>query len=219
MSHTMSDTCQSMGSPSAADSLLVVISAPSGGGKTTLCQQLLAARPGMVRAITCTTRAPRSGEQDGVDYHFLDRAVFERKVEAGEFLEHAVVYGNCYGVLKAELLSKLRQGLDVLLNVDVQGCATIRTRALQDADLRRALVMIFLTPPSMEVLEERLRRRATDADDVIERRLAAAKQEISQARHFDYLVPSTTIGEDLRRAQAILEAEKMRIGRAVLPAG
>lgn len=213
----MSDSGQSIGSPSAASSLLVVISAPSGGGKTTLCDQLLATRPGMVRAITCTTRPPRSGEQDGVDYYFLDRETFERKVAAGGFLEHAVVYGNYYGVLKAELLSKLRQGLDVLLNVDVQGCATIRTRARQDAELGRALVMVFLTPPSMAVLEERLRRRATDADDVIERRLAAARQEIAQARHFDYLVVSTTIQEDLRRAQALLEAEKMRIGRVVLP--
>src|SRR5580765_6347442 len=113
--------------------LLMLISAPSGGGKTTLCQQLLAARPDMTRAITCTTRPPRQGEQDGVDYYFLDAASFLKRVQAGNFLEHATVFGNSYGTLKSELLSKLRQGKDVLLSVDVQGAATIRARAEEDA--------------------------------------------------------------------------------------
>src|SRR5260221_1023679 len=131
------------------DPLLVLISAPSGGGKTTLCQQLLAAQPGMSRAITCTTRAPRRGESDGVDYYFLDAGSFLRRVQAGNFLEHATVFGNSYGTLKAEVLGKLRQGKDVLLNVDVQGAATIRARATEDAELKRALVSVFLTPPSL----------------------------------------------------------------------
>src|SRR6202142_1949835 len=100
--------------------LLVLISAPSGGGKTTLCQQLLAARPQMTRAVTCTTRPPREGERDGIDYYFLDATSFLKRVQAGNFLEHATVYGNSYGILTAELLGKLRQGKDVLLNVDVQ---------------------------------------------------------------------------------------------------
>src|SRR6266404_1195325 len=115
-----------------ANPLLIVISAPSGGGKTTLCQQLLAARPNVTRAITCTTRAPRPGEQDGVDYYFLDASSFLKRVQAGNFLEHATVYGNSYGTLKAEVLGKLRQGRDVLLNVDVQGAATIHERAKED---------------------------------------------------------------------------------------
>src|SRR5678815_5951587 len=100
--------------------LLVLISAPSGGGKTTLCQQLLSARPQMTRAVTCTTREPREGEKDGVDYYFLDPGDFLKRVQAGNFLEHATVYGNSYGTLKSEVLSKLRQGKDVILNVDVQ---------------------------------------------------------------------------------------------------
>src|SRR5262252_10321843 len=134
--------------------LLVLISAPSGGGKTTLCQQLLAARPQMTRAVTCTTRPPRKGEQDGVDYYFLDAESFLKRVQAGNFLEHATVYGNSYGILKSEVLGKLRQGKDVVLSVDVQGAATIREKAQEDPELKRAFVSVFLTPPSLAVLKE-----------------------------------------------------------------
>src|SRR3974377_1974297 len=105
--------------------LLILISAPSGGGKTTLCNQLLAACPDMTRAITFPTRAPRAGEQEGVDYFFLETASFQQRVQAGAFLEHATVYGHSYGTLKSEVLNKLRQGRDGLLNVDVQGAASI----------------------------------------------------------------------------------------------
>src|SRR5690242_11350033 len=104
-----------------ASPLLIVISAPSGGGKTTLCRELLAACPNMTRAITCTTRDPRPGEQDGVDYYFLDAGAFLKRVQAGNFLEHAHVFSNSYGTLKSEVLDKLRDGRDVLLNIDVQG--------------------------------------------------------------------------------------------------
>src|SRR5579883_3462447 len=131
--------------------LLIVISAPSGGGKTTLCQQLLESNANMTRAVTCTTRAPREGEVDGVDYYFLDAAAFLKRVQAGNFLEHATVFGNSYGTLKSEVLTKLRQGRDVLLNVDVQGAATIRDRAEEDPELKEALVQVFLTPPSLAI--------------------------------------------------------------------
>src|ERR1043166_1154854 len=117
--------------------LLIVISAPSGGGETTLCRELLAARPDtLARAVPCTTRAPRDGEVEGVDYYFLDAAAFLKRVQAGHFLEHATVYGNSYGTLKSEVLSKLREGKDVLLNVDVQGAASIRVRAENDEELK-----------------------------------------------------------------------------------
>ena len=197
--------------------LLVVISAPSGAGKTTLCNQLLAARQDMMRAVTCTTRLPRIGEQDGVDYHFLDAGSFLKRVQAGNFLEHATVHGNSYGTLKSEVLGKLRQGKDVLLNVDVQGAASIRERSREDQELSRALVSIFLAPPSMAVLEERLRKRGTDAPAVIAKRLSVARQEIAQWKHFDYLLVSGTIRQDVERATAIIEAEKMRSNRAEAP--
>jgi guanylate kinase len=208
---------QAKAAPRASTPLLVVISAPSGGGKTTLCQQLLAARPEMTRAITCTTRPARPGEEEGVDYYFLDAASFFRREQAGSFLEHATVYGYSYGTLKSEVLSKLRQGRNVLLNVDVQGAATLRERARQDPELGQALVSVFLTPPSMALLEARLRKRGTDAPEVIEKRLGMARQEIAQWSHFDYLVLSSSIAEDLRRTLAIVEAESLRCPRMSPP--
>src|ERR1700721_1078410 len=132
--------------------LLILISAPSGGGKTTLCAMLLKAQPAMARALTCTTRQPRKGEKDGVDYHFFTAADFLKRLQAGNFLEHATVYGNSYGILKSELLGKLREGKDVLLNVDVQGAATIREQAESEPQLKRALVTVFLTPTPLTVL-------------------------------------------------------------------
>jgi guanylate kinase len=204
-------------SDSNPNPLLIVISAPSGAGKTTVCQQLLAARADLARAITCTTRPPRAGEQDGVDYYFLDAEDFRKRVQADRFLEHATVYGYSYGTLKSEVLGTLQAGRDVLLNVDVQGAATIRARAQDDPELKRVLVSVFLTPPSMGVLEQRLRNRGTDAEPVIQRRLGVARQELAQWKHFDYLLISDTVAADLRRMQTIIEAEKMRSVRARPP--
>jgi len=198
--------------------LLLLISAPSGGGKTTLCRELLRARRNMVRAITCTTRLPRPGERNGVDYYFLKPDDFLRRVQAGNFLEHASVFGNSYGLLKSELLDKLRCGKDVLLNVDVQGAATIRQAAQTEPELRDALVTVFLTPTTLAEIERRLKKRGADSPEVIRRRIAGAKHEVAQWKNFDYLVISGTKQEDLRLALAIVEAEKMRIGRAAAPA-
>jgi len=200
-----------------APPLLILISAASGAGKTTLVNLLLAAQPNLTRAITCTTREPRAGEKDGVDYHFFTAEEFLKRLHAGNFLEHATVYGNSYGILKSELLGKLRAGKDVLLNVDVQGAATIREQAATEPELKRALVTIFLTPPSVAVLEQRLKKRGADAEAVIQRRLAVARQEISQWKNFDYLLISGSKQEDLRRTLAIIEAEKMRSARSAAP--
>lgn len=198
--------------------LLIVVSAPSGGGKTTLCERILATNSNTVRAITCTTREPREGEKDGEDYYFLDAGTFLKRVQAGNFLEHAIVYGNSYGTLKSEVLGKLRHHRDVLLSVDVQGAATIHARAQEDPELKRSLVTVFLAPPSLAVLEERLKRRGKDSAQVIHKRLSVARQEIGQWKHFDYLLISGSVDEDARRMRAIMEAEKMRQHRMKLPA-
>lgn len=203
--------------PPSTSPLLVVISAPSGAGKTTLGERTLSNRPGMTRAVTCTTREPRPGEKEGVDYYFLDAATFLKRVQAGNFLEHATVHGNSYGTLKSEVLGKLRAGKDVLLIVDVQGAAAIRAHAEEDQELKRALVMVFLAPPSMAVLEQRLRRRGQDSPAAIVKRLGVARHEIAQWKHFDYLIISSSVAEDARRLAAILDAEQMRQGRAQLP--
>jgi guanylate kinase len=171
----------------------------------------------MTRAVTCTTREPRPGEKDGVDYYFLKAGDFLTRVQAGNFLEHATVYGNSYGLLKSELLGKLRQGKDVLLNVDVQGAATIREKAESEPELKSALVTVFLTPHSITMLEERLKKRGADVDAVIQKRLAVSRREIAQWKNFDYLLISTTKQEDFRRTLAIIEAEKMRVARSQAP--
>jgi guanylate kinase len=197
--------------------LLLVVSAPSGAGKTTLCEAILKSDPNTVRAVTCTTRAPRPGEKDGVDYFFLDAADFLKRVQAGNFLEHATVFGNSYGTLRSEVLGKLRQGNDVLLNIDVQGAAALRAKASDDEVLRSALVTIFLAPPSLTVLEERLRKRNQDSAATIQKRLSVAKHEIAQWKHFDYVIISSTVAEDLARARGIITAEKLRQSRVKLP--
>jgi len=197
--------------------LLIVLSASSGGGKTTLCRELLKANPTLTRAITCTTRGPRGGEKDGVDYYFLEPGDFLKRVQAGNFLEHATVYGNSYGTLKSEVLSKLRSGRDVLLAVDVQGAASIKEAAETDPELKPALVTVFLTPPNLTVLEARLKKRGEDSPAAIKKRLAVAQREIAQWKNFDYLIISTSIAADARRGQAVFEAEKMRQARAVPP--
>lgn len=197
--------------------LLLVISAPSGGGKTTLCDAILRSDPNTVRAVTCTTRLPREGEKDGVDYYFLEAGDFLKRVQAGNFLEHATVYGNSYGTLKSEVMGKLRQGRDVLLNIDVQGAAAIRAKAADDEELRSALVTVFLAPPSLGVLEERLRKRNSDSAATIQKRLSVARHEIGQWKHFEYLIISSTVEEDLGKTKGIMTAEKLRQFRAKLP--
>lgn len=208
----MTECPQGPGSP-----LLILVSAPSGAGKTTLCSRLLECCPNLSRIITCTTRPARDGERDGIDYFFLTPVAFRRRIEAGDFLEHATVHGHAYGTLRSEVLGLLDRGRDALLNIDVQGHSSIRREAAGSPRLRQALVTIFLTTPSIEALEQRLRNRASDSDEVIQRRLAVARGEVARWREFDYLLISDTIDEDLRRARVILEAEHLRHFRSNPP--
>ena len=204
-----------MSSAVSSTPLLVVVSAPSGAGKSTLCDNVRAALPSASRAVTCTTREPRDGEADGVDYYFLGEEEFLARVESGEFLENAVVHGNHYGVLKSELRAKLAGGSDVLLNIDVQGAATIRERAAADPVLSRSLVTVFLRPPSLEELEQRLRGRGTDSDEVIARRLAIARDEMDQAEKFDHTLTSQTREADVDRMLGIIENVRLAKREAI----
>jgi len=202
----------------ASSALLIVLSAPSGAGKTTLGDNLLGKRTDIVRAVTCTTRAPRPGEEHGVHYYFFSLEEFEQRVAAGEFLEHAHVYKNRYGTLKSEVLGKLRAGQDVLLTIDVQGAASVRKLAQDDAELTQSLVTVFLTPSSRAELEARLNGRGTETPEVLARRLQEADVELEQAPHFDYLLLSESRENDLAALEGIITAERRRTKRLALPA-
>ncbi len=192
------------------EGLLVVLSSPSGGGKTTLCNRLMEADSNVVRSVSCTTRPPRGNEAEGRDYFFLTRADFEKRVARGEFLEHAQVHGHYYGTLRKTVEELLAAGRDALLNIDVQGAAIVCKLAKDDSRLRGALVSVFLMPPSLQLLEQRLRKRGTDDEATIARRLAEARREMAHWREYDYVIVTGLIEEDYRRMQAILDAERSR---------
>jgi guanylate kinase len=190
--------------------ILVVISAPSGAGKSTLIQRARAGG-GFAYSVSCTTRPPRAGEKDGEAYTFLSDAVFQRRAREGDFLEHAVVHGHRYGTPLSFVKENLAAGRDLLLDLDVQGTAQIR--ACPDPSVRRALVTVFLTTATFEELERRLRKRATDSEETIRRRLENAAGEMAHWQEYDYAILSGSAEEDERAFRAIVEAERQRTSR------
>ena len=194
--------------------ILFVISAPSGGGKSTLLR-LLSDNPDFTYSVSCTTRAPRPGEVDGRDYHFLSVAEFERRVAAGDFLEFARVHGNYYGTLKQSVMDGLSAGHDILIDVDIQGAAQIRANA--DSVCHAAMVDVFLMPPSMAELERRLRNRATETEEQLAIRLGNAAGEMAQWRNYRYVIVSGLAAQDFDRFRAIMSSERMRSSRLDLP--
>jgi len=180
-----------------------VLSGPSGAGKSTFVPPLLQAFPELRFSVSATTRARRAHEEDGREYHFLTPAEFQRRVAAGEFLEHAEVHGALYGTLETEVRAGLEAGTSVLLDVDVQGGVQIKRR-VPDA------VLVFLLPPSLQVLEERLRRRATDGEETIRRRLRRAPDEIRRLAEYDYVVVNERLEATQEALVAICRAEGLR---------
>ena len=176
---------------------------------------MLGDEPDFVYSVSCTTRQPRAGEVDGRDYHFLSVEEFERRVAAGEFIEHALVHGNHYGTLRKTVQDSLHAGHDVLMDVDIQGAAQIRANA--DARLSEMLVDIFLMPPSMAELERRLRRRNTETAEQLALRLANAADEMAQWRSYRYAILSGSPMDDFENFRAIMLAERMRSERMTLP--
>ena len=173
---------------------LFVLSAPSGAGKTTLCARLLRDFPALVLSVSSTTRAPRGLEKDGLHYHFLSQEAFKREIDAGHFVEWALVHGNYYGTSRKTFESTWACGKSVLLDIDVQGAESLRTAFPEDA------LSLFVSPPSLEILEQRLRARGTDSEESIARRMANAREEMAAAPRFHAVV----INDDLDHAYAQL---------------
>jgi guanylate kinase len=184
--------------------ILFVISAPSGAGKTTLVEALRKA-PTFFYSVSCTTRAPRAGEVDGEHYRFLSSADFQARIAAGNFLEHAQVHGDCYGTLGEPVLTNLKNGVDVLIDIDTQGAATIRN--YDNPIIRQALADIFIMPPDLEELRRRLEKRGTETAQQIESRLSTARREIESWRDYRYTIVSGSIEEDLGKVRHIIYAE------------
>ena len=184
--------------------LMLVLSSPSGAGKTTLSRRLLEADPGVDLSISVTTRKQRPGEIDGRDYHFIDAASFETMVEKGELLEWARVFGHRYGTPRPPVEAALVRGRDVLFDIDWQGTQQLREKAARD------LVSIFVLPPSIPDLERRLRSRAQDSDEVIHARMAKAADEMSHWAEYDYVVINTDIDHAFTEVQSILAAERLK---------
>lgn len=190
--------------------ILLVVSGPSGSGKTTLCRRI--AEEGEAHySISCTTRAPRDGESDGSDYHFLSREQFLSRREAGEFLESAEVHGNLYGTLHSEVICHLQEGRDVVMDLDVQGAQQVRQ--CKDLKIRQALVDLFVMPKTEAELRKRLSGRGTDSAEVIELRMVNAIEETSHWAEYSYRLLSGTQEQDYERFRSLLIAERMRVSR------
>jgi guanylate kinase len=184
--------------------LLFIIAAPSGAGKTTLVRRLLASMPDISLSISCTTRAPRPNEVDGRDYHFIDAARFQAMIEAGDFLEWARVHGNLYGTSRRWIEEERAKGHDVLLEIDWQGATQVK-KVFSDA------IGVFILPPSLDALAQRLHARASDSAEVINRRLAAAREEMRHVGGFGYAIINDDLETALFQFRSVVEAARLEV--------
>jgi len=184
---------------------LFIVSAPSGAGKTTLCRMLCETLGGIEHSISYTTRPPRKGERDGFDYSFVDRRVFMSMVDRNEFLEWAEVHGNLYGTSKGRIEDMKEKGLDVIMDIDVQGARQLMEKGIEAC-------FIFVLPPSLSELNERLRGRDTDSADVIEKRLNKAREEIGEYKNYEYVIINDSLDKALDAMMSIVKAERNRAG-------
>ncbi len=188
---------------------MLVLSSPSGAGKTTIARELLAADGNLVLSVSVTTRAKRPSETHGADYLFVKQAAFDEMVRNDALLEHATVFGHCYGTPRAPVEQALAQGRDVLFDIDWQGAQQVAEKARKD------LVSVFILPPSTQELERRLRERAQDPDEVVRERMAKASDEMSHWAEYDYIVLNADVGQSVAAVRAILEAERLRRERCI----
>lgn len=185
---------------------MFIISAPSGAGKTTLCNELIKVCSGLKISISYTTRNPRNGEIHGIHYFFIKKDEFNKMIDAGDFLEWAEVHGNLYGTSKEKIYEMISQGFDILLDIDVQGGKLIKEKIPES-------VMIFILPPSMKSLEKRLKGRMSDSEDAILQRIKKAKDEIREYKHYDYVIVNNTLDEAIIQLKSIVYAERQRVLR------
>ncbi len=183
--------------------MLYVISAPSGTGKTTIRRRIEKIAPDIKYSISCTTRKPRPGEKDGVDYFFLDEDEFRRRISQGRFLEWANVFGNYYGTDRVYVEELVSQGYDVILDIDVKGASQVKARLSE-------LITIFVLPPSMEELKKRLTKRRTESEEALEQRLKGAEKEIMLAPWFDYVVVNDILEEAVNNIISIIKSTRCR---------
>ena len=195
----------------SGDPLLLL--GPQGSGKTTICERLVATHPGIERVVTCTTRPPRTGERDGVDYHFRTEAEFDKGVAEGEFLEWAHVHAHRYGTPQSSIIHKLSLNTDLVMNIDVQGVQSLRVAVERNSALRGRLTTVFILPPNFDVIRRRILNRGKETPEQIERRLKIAQHEIEQWVHYDYCLLTGTKDEDYTKVESIWRAEKLRVSR------
>ena len=203
-SPNLAGTATSSGPTIARRGVLYILSSPSGAGKTTLARRLIAADPGIAMSVSVTTRKPRPGERDGVDYFFVDHARFEAMKAGGDLLEWARVFDNFYGTPRAAVMAAIDAGKDVLFDIDWQGAQQLSEKMPGD------VARVFVLPPSGPVLEERLRTRAQDPPDVVARRMAAASAEISHWAEYDYVIVNSDLEVSVKAVTAILIAERLK---------
>lgn len=182
--------------------MILILSGPSGSGKSTLCNKMFETFSGLEFSVSCTTRAPRGEEKDGVEYHFLTREQFENHIAANDFLEYANVHGNYYGTLKSEVLDRTERGIDVILDIDVQGAMQLKEKFSSDPVFAQRMETLFVAPPSYTELERRLRGRQTDAEASILKRLENSKKEMTCWQKYDYVI----VNDDLETAEKSMAA-------------
>lgn len=193
--------------------MVLILSGPSGSGKSTLYKRAFARTGGFEFSVSCTTRAPRAGEQDGIDYHFTSREHFEELLRDDAFAEYAEVHGNFYGTLKSELTGRLDRGIDVLLDIDVQGAMQLRKLCERDPRFAAACEFVFVMPPSYEELEKRLRGRGSETEETLTRRLKNARMEMEYWNKYDHLILNDDLDAATERFVFLIQTMRLAVKR------